>query len=302
MTDASFTAANETTPRPAPGPTRPFYWSVRRELWEHRSIYLGPAIAAGVVLFGFILASLRTAHVQMGMNFDGGGRPAILSALPYVIVAGVVLGTAVLVAFAYCLGALNTERKDRSILFWKSLPVSDVTTVLSKATVPIVIIPLVSFVVILASELVVVTLGALANFHPTGMSSGDIFNFVASAIVYGTVVLGLWYAPIYGWLLLISAWAKRGAFLWAILPPIALCVLEGIIFHTKYVADMLGMRLNGGFAAAFAMSAPDGVDRMGMPHITREQFFTSPDLWVGLLVAAGFIAAAVWLRRRGEPI
>ena len=297
MTDA---AASRIAPTATIAPTRAFYWSVRRELWEHRSIYLGPLIAAGLVLFGFILAALRTPHVQM--NFDSGGRPAIFAVLPYVIVAGVVLGAAVLVAFAYCLGALNNERKDRSILFWKSLPVSDLITVLSKASVPTVVIPLISFVVILASELVVVILGALTQFHPTGMSSGDVFNFVAGTTIYGTLVLGLWYAPVYGWLLLVSSWAKRGAFLWAILPPIGLCVLEGIIFHSKHFADLLGMRLNGGFAAAFAMSAPNGVERAGLPHITREQFFTSPDLWVGLLVAAGFVAAAVWMRRRAEPV
>lgn len=282
----------------AQAPTRPFYWSVRRELWEHRSVYLGPAIAAGVVLFGFILSLMQMSHFE----YESSHGRFDLSALPYLIVSGAVLITALLVAFAYCLGALNAEKRDRSILFWKSLPVSDLTTVLSKASIPMVVIPAVVIAVTLAAQLVVMVLLSITQHPATPGGPLDIGEVMTSSLIYGPLVLSLWYAPIYGWLFLVSSWAKRGAFLWAILPPLAICVLEGIVLHTKHFADLLGLRLNGGFAAAFALGAPSATGHFGMPQVTRAQFFTSPDLWVGLLVATGFIAASVWMRRRGEPV
>ena len=290
MTDATVTA---------PNPTRPFYWSVRRELWEHRSIYMGPAIAAGLVLFGFILSLSPGSHVE----FNGPRQSGIaLSALPYLIVAAVVLGTALLVAFVYCLGALNNERKDRSILFWKSLPVSDATTVLSKVAIPMLVIPAVVLAVILAAQIVLMILIAATGNAPGQAGADAVGQVMSGALIYGPLVLSLWYAPVYGWLLLVSSWAKRGTFLWAVLPPLGVCVLEGIVLHTNHFADLLGLRLNGGFGAVFALSQPHSVAHFGLEQVTREQFFTSPDLWVGLIVAAAFMAGAVWMRRRAEPV
>ena len=53
----------------------------------------------------------------------------------------------------------------------------------------------------------------------------------------------LWHAPFYGWLLLISAWARRAAFLWAVLPIIAIAFVEKIAFNTSHFATFLGDRL-----------------------------------------------------------
>ena len=194
------TAANMST-SVAP---RPFYWSVRREIWEHRSVFMGPLIAAGLVLLGTALAHVPGSHVYMGNT--GGAPPAIFAMLPFMVAAGIVMITALIVAFAYCLSALNAERRDRSILFWKSLPVSDLTTVLAKAAVPTIIIPVVAFAAILATQLVVL-LASATSWN----AAGDV---ISTTLIYGPLVLGLWYAPIYGWLLLVSSWAKRGAFLW----------------------------------------------------------------------------------------
>jgi ABC-2 type transport system permease protein len=276
---------------------RPFYWSVRRELWEHRSVYLGPAIAAGVVLFGFILSLMQMSHV----HWEGSNAGVDLTILPYFVVSGVVLATGLLVAFAYCLSALNTERRDRSILFWKSLPVSDATTVLAKAFVPLVAIPVVAFAVIGVTQLIVMVMLAISP-HAQGQGTGQVGQAIFSSLIYGPLVLSLWYAPVYGWLLLVSSWAKRGTFLWAVLPPLAICLLEAIVLHSRHFSDLLGLRLNGGFGAVFALSAPASADQFHLSQITREQFFTSPDLWLGLLVAAAFIAGAVWMRRRAEPV
>jgi ABC-2 type transport system permease protein len=305
MTDATFTAANETSPRPAAGPTRPYYWSVRRELWEHRSVYIAPAIAAGVVLFGFALSVVHLPHLVAMVQGKYAGDAGPRLSQGYNVVAGIIMLTSLIVAVTYCLGALHNERRDRSLLFWKSLPVSDLTAVLAKLSIPMIALPVVAVAVTLATQLVVLVVGSMvlasSGLSPSLIANPDALGHIFVSLFYGAVVMSLWYAPIYGWLLLVSSWARRAPFLWAILPPLAIVVVEGIAFHTHAMLSLIGMRLGGGFAAAFSMSDSGEASDYGLPHLEAVQFFTSPDLWVGLLFAAGFVAGAVWMRRRAEP-
>jgi ABC-2 type transport system permease protein len=114
-------------------------------------------------------------------------------------------------------------------------------------------------------------------------------------------VHALYYAPIFGWLLLVSSWARRAAFLWASLPLLAIAFVEKIAFNTSHVSAMLGSRISGGpEAAAFPM--PAGVPMDSMTHLALLGFLTSPGLWIGLAIAAAFLAAAVRLRRYQGPI
>jgi ABC-2 type transport system permease protein len=119
-------------------------------------------------------------------------------------------------------------------------------------------------------------------------------------------VLALWHAPLYGWLLLVSGWARRTTFLWAVLPLLAICAVEEIAFHTSYFGTLLKDRLIGFAADAFAFKAPGNVpvDPHFIPltQLTPGKFLSSPGLWVGLAVAAALLAAAVRLRRYREPI
>src|SRR5207237_116352 len=128
--------------------TQPFHWSVRRELWENRSIYIAPLIAAGVVLFGFGITAFGLPQRRVNALALESARQRTAIELPYDAAAMMIMFTAFIVGVFYCLDALHGERRDRSILFWKSLPVSDLTTVLSKASVPLVILPLVIFGII----------------------------------------------------------------------------------------------------------------------------------------------------------
>src|SRR5260370_34918015 len=124
---------------------RPVYWSVRRELWESRSIYVAPLIVAAVVLFATALGTIGLPRkVRILPTLDPGKRHAAV-VMPYSMAPAPIMLAAFLVGFFYCLDALHGERRDRSILFWKSLPVSDRTTVLSKATIPLVVLPLIAF-------------------------------------------------------------------------------------------------------------------------------------------------------------
>src|SRR5919197_2529273 len=151
--------------------TQSFYWSVWRELWENRSIYVAPLIVAVVVLFGFLVSTIgMPERRQSVLSLDPARQRALIGA-PYDIAAMILIFTAFIVGVFYCLDALHSERRDRSILFWKSLPVSDRTTVLSKATIPLVVLPSVTFAIVVATQLVMMLwTSVLLIIH--GMSPG----------------------------------------------------------------------------------------------------------------------------------
>src|SRR5438034_2943856 len=134
--------------------TRPFYWAVRREVWENRSIYIAPLIVAVVVLFGFLVSTIGLPERRQAVLLLDPARARAAIEAPYNMAAIMLILTAFIVGVFYCLDALYGERRDRSILFWKSLPVSDVTTLLSKATIPLVVLPLVTFTIVVATQLV----------------------------------------------------------------------------------------------------------------------------------------------------
>src|SRR5881409_3946911 len=183
--------------------TRPLYWSVLRELWENKSIYIAPAIVAAVLLLGALISSGHLpGRRRNAMLLDEVRRRAAIE-LPYNIVAMMLIVTAFIVGFFYCLDALYGERRDRSILFWKSLPVSDVTTVISKAIIPLAILPAIIFVVVICVQLIMLLITSV-NLLMHGMTpptTWDHFPVFQNWLVmfYGLVAIALWHAPIYGW-------------------------------------------------------------------------------------------------------
>jgi ABC-2 type transport system permease protein len=210
--------------------------------------------------------------------------------------------TAFIVGVFYCLDALYGERRDRSILFWKSLPVSDRTTLLSKATIPLVVLPLVTFAIVVATQLAMMLwTSALLITH--GMSPASTWTYVplfrnSFILLYGLAAIALWHAPIYGWALLISGWARRATFLWAILPFFAIAFFEKITFGTSHFASMLKDRLMGFAPTAFAFE----MHSVDFPQLTPAAYLSSPGLWLGLMVAVVFIAVAIRLRRYRGPL
>jgi ABC-2 type transport system permease protein len=306
--NTELTDSPPTTPAPIL-PTRPFFWSVRRELWENRSIYMAPLIAAGVVLFGSVITAFNLPRLRANaMALESVRQRAAIEA-PYDIAAMMIMFTAFIVGIFYCLDALHGERRDRSILFWKSLPVSDLTSVLSKAIVPLAILPLLTFVIVLATQLIMLLLST-AVLLPSGLA-GTTWQLLPwprllLILFYGLVTSVLWEAPIYAWLLLVSSWAKRATFLWAVLPWLAISAIEKLVFDTTFFIRMLVSRLTGGFEEGFVVvKYPKGahvpvVDRL--TELDPLKFLGSPGLWIGLLIAAAFIAAAVRLRRSGGPL
>lgn len=284
--------------------TRPFFWSVRRELWEHRSIYIAPLAAAGLMLFGFLfsLTSL-TRRIGSAAALDAAHlRQTLLR--PYNYAAGFIMVAALIVGIVYCLDALYGERRDRSILFWKSLPVSDLNAVLSKASIPLAILPLLAWSLTVATQFIILLLST-AVLMGNGASVALLWAQVSLLqislmLLYHLVTVHvLWHAPLYGWLLMISAWAKRAPLLWAVLPPLAVMAIEALVFNSAHFAHWLGYRFSGG-TEAMAMSG--GLPLDPGTHLTPGRFLSAPGLWIGLVVAAGFILAAVRLRRYRGPI
>ena len=281
-------------------PTRPFYWSVRREIWGNRSIYIVPLVSAIFYLATFVVNTMRLrVRIHGAWPLDATKH----FSTPYEMAAGLIMGSAFIIGVFYSIDALYGERRDRSIFFWKSMPVSDLTTVLAKVTIPIVILPLLSFVITIVTQTLMLLLSSLVLLGSgvsiaTVWSHSSVFQFSGMLLYHIVTVHGLWYAPMYGWLLFVSSWAPRAPFIWAFLPPFLVGGLEMATFNTNNFFQMLLGRLAGPEAPA----PQNGSFMSAMTSMTPLQFFAEPGLWIGLAIAAGFIAAAVRLRRSRVPM
>jgi ABC-2 type transport system permease protein len=289
---------------------RPFYWSVRRELWETRSILIAPLIGAGVVLLGFLVALRGVSAVFQGdahilVNGHAAHLPPEAFFVPSAILAALVIVIGVVVGIFFSLGALYNERRDRSLLFWKSLPISNLVAVGAKAFVPLLVVPAVSVAVAFAGQVVMVlleTIAVLLHHGPVSMvwdNAPIIRDF--PVLLFGAFAVALWYAPIYAWMLLASAWAKRAPVLWAFGIPLGLCVFEGVAFGTSNFWDLLKSRLFGGPGDAFH-GPHHGAVAIDVTQIDFVGFVSDPGLWIGFAFAAACLAGAVYLRRRREPV
>lgn len=281
---------------------RPLYWSVRRELWENRSIYIAPAVVAAVILFGLLVGAINLHHATHLVSTLDASKRQVALGIPFVGAAAIILIASFIVAFFYCLGALQSERRDRSILFWKSLPVSDLTTVLAKAALPMVVLPVVTFLVIVAAQLIILA-ASLAILPSVGLPATALwtqFPVLKSwlELVYLLICMALWHAPIWAWLMLVSGWARRAAFLWAVGPPTGMVIFERLAFGTDYAGRLLRYRLTGGLMEAFSSSqTAAGSADFDSAHMDPIGFLTNPGLWSGLIVAAALFAIVIRQRR-----
>jgi ABC-2 type transport system permease protein len=284
-------------------PTRPFYWSVRRELWEFRSIYLAPLIVAAVFLFGFMISMVHLPAKLRGLDPM---KQHELMQKPYIFVAGVIMAATFLVAVFYCLETLYGERRDRSILFWKSLPVSDFTAVLSKASIPLVILPMLTFAITVATQFLMALLNSavlLGSGHSATMlwDHLSLFQMWMMLLYHLVAIHALWFAPFYGWMLLVSAWARRAPLLWATIPLLAIFVVEKIAFNTSYLPALLGYRLGSGPEGIPFTTGGMTMDH-SMPVLPPWRFLLSPGLWIGLAITTGCLLAAARIRRNRGPV
>ena len=297
---------------------------VRREFWEHRAFLIAPAIVAAVWL---VLA------LMLGIfgEFDVDDLKEVLRSHPNLeekapdAVAGLLVSLTIpfaivmcVVALFYLLDSLYADRRDRSVLFWKSLPVSDRATVLSKLATVAVALPLLTFAAALVTSLVVAFIASMRlsmeGINVWGLLWNPVVWLSAHALfLYALAAAMLWYLPVFAYLLLVSASAGRAVMLWAVLPPLGLMLLERIVFHTDHVADLIGNRLAGWIPLALNVGHGEHVsvevDGERIPFsahlgdvIDPATFLSSAGLWVGLLAAAVLIYAAVMVRRHRSDV
>lgn len=312
-------------------------WMVRRELWEHKGAFFWAPLlvaAALVVLLGGggLYAALSTGsfHFQVGEHqivAVNGIPPALRSQLAsvaassYLALAAPLFLVLPVVVFFYCLAALHDERRDRSILFWKSLPLSDRDTVLSKVVVALLVAPLLVIGMGIAASLILLAIGLLAaatnNINLIAPVLADARLYLSPLYLLAFLPLYIvWALPTVGWLLLVSSWAKSKVFLWAVgVPLVALAILSwfdflvgrfsGMSLHAKWFGEEVVARFLGGlmpgiwFGEVEAQSVrqmQNGVDAgslLGLSYST----LASPAVWIAAAAGCAMIAGAMRLRR-----
>lgn len=285
---------------------RPSLVQVKREFWEHRGLWIAPlAVAAALLLltalFGVEHATIGPIHLE-GTREASSAWPAFLMltvawTLPFVLMLIILTGV-------YLVDCLYNERRDRSILFWRSLPVSDTRTVLTKFAVGWLIVPLGTFVVIAVSNLIEHGLvGPRAMRLPSPLAyhfNAGVWLYVEWLQLYVLIASLLWYAPYAGYLMLVSAWSRRSVWAWALIPPFALSISEHIMFGTHFVSSVLLRRFGDLMNIALSDSTvgDTAVNGERVLHAANPVgLLSSPQLWLGLAVTALFLALAIRLRR-----
>ncbi len=286
-------------------------WLIRREFWENRAIWtlpagIGVALTLGA-LFGRVDIVAATTPEQT--RIVGG----------FVLFAFGVAFFAVMSLYStwYLLDCLYADRRDRSVLFWKSLPVSDTATVLAKLCTGLVVIPLVYF---LAADITTLLIAFIVSVRAQNSLSNalwqpDVWLQLQALWLYLIATTAVWYLPFAGWLIVVSAWARRAVMLWAVLPLLAVYLLERWFFGTHHFGTQLVDRTLGYIPRAFhdfsdrrgwvsalvdndSVSLPGSVWRMLDPL----GFLSSPATWFGAALGAALVFVAIQLRlRRTDP-
>lgn len=293
-----------------------FYWLLKRESWEHRSFVIVPLAVGGLAILFMLLCFLKAlghldgiVHLSGHIQRDGAvpeqrvlvtAMTILRTAMPFSVVMLIVIAV-------YLLDALYGDRRDRSIMFWKSLPISDTAVVLSKLTAAALVVPLITLAVVVATQLVALIIASI-GFLLLGFGGwGWLWNPLGwllgwAHLTYGYLALSLVLLPYLSWLLLASSWARRTPFLWAAVPPVALIAMERWFLGSHYLSQWLVGYLKNArpaFRPAFSL------ERMAAGHPSQGlmpnlALFAEPAIWVGLAVATLFVAGAIWLRRHSD--
>ncbi len=296
---------------------------IRREIWEHRSIWITPAAVATVVTFLAIAVVIMVAAFGEAVNPDIEkiADATVPDSMRRAALAGILVGNTLVFLLAmwfltvfYCLDALYAERKDRSILFWRSLPITDAETVISKLLTAFFAIPIATMIAVMVSHLLnliimsiwLATAGANATRFVWG--AVPLFDAWAAGFVV-LLALPVWLAPLLGWFLFISAWAKQGPLLRAVLPIAILPILEYIIFKSWNLGSAILDRLRLETMPIFDIQRftsrfdTDDIRSMVAEDISLvslldiRAFISSGEVWAGLLVCGLFATAAIYVRR-----
>jgi ABC-2 type transport system permease protein len=287
---------------------------IRREFWEHRILWMAPLAVAVLLLVGAAFGRAQIGHAALP-----GGTMVLTPQMVRALFAATMLGlgaaqyfTMSVVLWYYAADCLYAERRDRSILFWKSMPVSDGQTVLSKVAVAMLVVPLGIYLV---TAVTVVLTSGIWSLRGLGGAPVPFFWdthtwLQLEAMTFFIVVLAsLWYAPVTAYLMLVSALARRSVQLWVFLLPIVAVIVERFAFGTHYLWTIILYRLSGGWQAGIFRYVgrlfsghdlgPDAAAITPSPFQSMDlgQAFSNIDLWIGLVVALVLFFVAARVRR-----
>ena len=291
---------------------------IRRELWEHPAIYVAPLAIAALVLLclltGQVTVSAFGEAVDFGIviaqNSSDLQRAAAITGVLLIVTTLFALGALIVMAF-YSLDALYAERKDKSILFWRSLPITDAETVLSKLLTALLVIPLVTLLIAIATHLAILVMTSIWVMIQGGdashlvWSSAPLADAWISSLVFA-VAMPLWLSPFVGWFLLVSALTKRAPLLMAFMPLLVVPLLEKMSTGTYFFYNAIFVRSFLPPIARFGdiswdnnelPTLPNGDSFSVLEQLDIAGFLTSPSLWAGMIVCALFVTAAIYVRR-----
>lgn len=304
---------------------------LRREFWEHRNTFIVlPAVVAGfmiLLMVGLFVTSGFTsvnAHISISGDNESeewrldADHESMDEAIGYVLsnlrhmsqaerernLFKVFHGLSVpffivlmIVVLFYLLGSLYEDRKDRSILFWKSMPVSDFATVAMKLFTGLVAVPavyLACVAIVQVMLLLIASLAALGHdveiYEMLWVPSNLVGRWFID-IAY-LLIQAIWSLPMYGWMLLVSAFAKSVPLVWFLGIPIGVSIVERMVFGSGWI---------GNWMADHSSPTPHSFKaELHLADLTP--YLASFDTFLGLLVGAGFIGGAIWLRGKGDEL
>lgn len=296
---------------------------IKREMWEHRSIYVTPLAVACIVTLGTLAALVFASGFAAELDIAIFGATNIAGdAERKLVLTGLFIGTSWLFLFAlgvltvfYTLDSLYAERKDKSILFWRSLPVTDAETVISKLITAVVVIPVVTVIAIIATHLVNLVVTSVWVSAKGGDAVLLIWGSVPLldnwlAVLIVVLATAIWLSPFIGWFLLVSAFTKRSPLLMAFMPLVLIPLIEAIFLRSKYFVDVVfarggvmplfrGMDMNTFFDKDRLQVNEEIVSLLG--HLDVARFALSPAMWAGVIVCGLLTTGAIYIRRyRGE--
>ncbi|NVM77244.1 ABC-2 type transport system permease protein [Duganella sp. SG902] len=310
-------------------------WLIKREMWENKGMLLWTPVVIAVAVAVLALASIflgKSGNFEVqgqhigSVTIEGKMRAQIaeMMAQAYVAAGMPVLMLLSLLVFFYCLNALHDERRDRSLLFWKSLPVSDFTTVMSKLLLAVVVAPLIAIGIAIALGLVILLAACvMLAMHGTNMFGAVLsqpdFYLTPLRLVGLLPVYALWALPTVGWLLMVSSMARSKVFLWAVGTPLITTLLMlwaekalHLGFNTGWFASNVTSRLLLSVVPGSWLNFPHKEEmteavaqRMAVPEVIFNLSWASlgnASMWVGAIAGVAMIAVAVTMRRRREEV
>jgi len=304
----------------------------RREIWEHKSFWIVPAVIGCLgILFtlygsGALLGAAHQGMININGDINITGVDHIQVVRAFIFGSAAFFNTVMLfMVWFYLMDSLYADRKDRSVLFWKSMPVSDTSTVLSKLFTGMVTAPALMLAAVIVTEIITGILFIIAlsfagvDILPLVFQPGTII-VAWFTLAFALIVQSLWLLPFFGWFLLCSAWARKLVLAWAVLIPLGAMLVERLFIGTHYLSNAIFSHLAklftlvmSGHYSVNGVSIGPGIVIDGKPDTfashgalmtlgSLARVFAQPEMWIGIAIGAIFVFGAIWLRRNRSEI